>query len=143
MVEHYFDLYQVAVSMLKDDQDAKDAVQDAVVATMVKRGVDNPYAYCCQSLRNKCVDIIRRNRRLDSLDENKMVQDTEHEEKLIKLRKLKEELPFLSRTVIEMHYEDDYTIAEISQQLGINVARVKRIVSETRQLLRKKMEDEI
>lgn len=143
MVERYFDFYLAAMAILKDDQDAKDAVQDAVVATMVKRGVDNPYAYCCKVLRNKCMDMIRRNRRLEAFNEDQPEVDSEHEERLMKLRKLKDELPFLSRTVIELHYEEDFTIEEISKQIGVNVARVKRIVSDTKEILRKRMEEEI
>ena len=143
LVDHYFDFYLIAVAILKDDDDAKDAVQDAVVATMVKSGVKDPFSYCCQVLRNKCIDMMRHRNRLSKIDENILIVDPEREEMLKALAKLKKELPFLSRTVIEMHYEDAYTVESIAEKVGISVAKTKRIISKTKQFLRKKMEEEL
>jgi RNA polymerase sigma factor (sigma-70 family) len=86
---------------------------------------------------------MRHRNRLSKIDENILIVDPEREEMLKALAKLKKELPFLSRTVIEMHYEDDYTVESIAEKVGISVAKTKRIISKTKQFLRKKMEEEL
>lgn len=142
LVDHYLDYYLIAVAILKNDQDAKDAVQDAVVATMVKSGVRDPNYYCRQVLRNKCIDIIRHRDKLTKLDDNILVTDPEKEEMLQLLTKAKNELPFFMRTVIELHYEEEYTIEDISGKVGVSVSKVKRILAEAKDIIRKKMEME-
>ena len=129
LVDHYLDYYLIAVAILKNDQDAKDAVQDAVVATMVSRGVNNPDGYCRQVLRNKCIDIIRHRGRFRKIEEDILVTDPE-----------KDEMPFFMRTVIELHYEEEYTLEEISSKLCISVSKVKRVLAEAKKDLRNKME---
>lgn len=143
LVDHYFDFYLMAVAMLKDDQDAKDAVQDAVVNTMVHHNVKDPYFYCRQTLKNKCIDMLKHNSRLNKIDEWMLVSDPEHEEQLSVLRKVKNELSFLDRAVIELHYEENYTVDDIAQKVGISVAKTKRIIAKTKDYLKKRMEEEL
>lgn len=140
LVDHYLDYYLIAVAILKNDQDAKDAVQDAVVATMVSRGVNNPDGYCRQVLRNKCIDIIRHRGRFRKIEEDILVTDLEKDEMLQMLVKAKDEMPFFMRTVIELHYEEEYTLEEISSKLCISVSKVKRVLAEAKKDLRNKME---
>lgn len=140
LVDHYLDYYLIAVSILKNDQDAKDAVQDAVVATLVKSGVKDANSYCRQVLRNKCIDMLRHRDKLRKLDDNILVTDPEKEEMLRLVTKAKDELPFFMRTVIELHYEEEYTIEDISSKVGVSVSKVKRVLAEAKGILRKKME---
>ena len=143
LVDHYLDFYVIAVAILKNDQDAKDAVQDAVVATLVKTGVRDPNYYCRQVLRNKCIDMLRHRERLRMIEDDILVTDPEKEEMLQMLTKAKNELPFFMRTVIELHYGEEYTLENISDNRGVSVAKVKRILAEARKELRKKMEIQV
>ena len=56
---------------------------------------------------------------------------------------VKNELSFLDRAVIELHYEENYTVDDIAQKVGISVAKTKRIIAKTKDYLKKRMEEEL
>lgn len=140
LVDRYFDFYTAALTMLKDADEAKDAVQDALVNTLVKHGVKDPYTYCMQAVRNRCVDTLRYRGQLRKLEENIRVVDPDREEMLRLVAKKKEELPPLSKNIIELHYEDGLSITEVGTKLGISESKVKRTLAKTKQQLKQQLE---
>ncbi len=59
----YRRMYAVAYAILRNADDASDAVQDAVSALWQRRGdlpvPDNSLAFCCRTMRNSCIDRLR------------------------------------------------------------------------------------
>lgn len=140
LVDRYLDFYTTALAILKDDEDAKDAVQDALVNTLVKTGVKDPFGYCMQAVRNRCIDMIRHRGKFSQLNDNTITVDPEREALLRMVAEMKSRLPFLAKNIVELHYEEDYTIPEVASKLGISVSKVKRILAETKTELRIKLE---
>lgn len=140
LVDRYLDLYTAALAILKNDEDAKDAVQDALVSTLVKTGLRDPYGYCLQAVRHRCIDILRHRGLLRQLDDNMAVVDPEREELLRLVAEKRAELPLLARRIIELHYEDNRSIPEVAAKLGVSVSKVKRMLVEIKTELKTKLE---
>lgn len=141
LTEHYLDFYSQAVAILDDEDDAKDAVQEAVVKTLVHLGVRDPVSYCHRATVNECFSILRRKRRLVRLGEIKELVSYHIDEVQQMVNESKEALNPLERVVLEFHHEDDYTIAQLSAIMGVSVATVKRLLSGAEKKMRKNLID--
>ena len=141
LTEHYLDFYSQAVAILDDEDDAKDAVQEAVVKTLVHLGVRDPVSYCHRATVNECFSILRRKRRLVRLGEIKELVSYHIDEVQQMVNESKEALNPLERVVLEFHHEDDCTIAQLSAIMGVSVATVKRLLSGAEKKMRKNLID--
>lgn len=138
--EHYLDFYSRAVAILNDEDDAKDAVQEAVVKTLVRIGVRDMVAYCFRATENECINILRHRRRLMQLDTQ--VVDNSNEEQNLKrhLRECKTLLLPLERRVYELRREHGYTIAETAGLVSVSPATVKRLLATAEKKLKNNFE---
>lgn len=143
LVDHYLDFYAVAFSLLRDDDDAREVVQEALVRTLTRPFVKDACSYCVRVINNLCVDMRKRRQRMVEMDENMLVVDPEREELLQIVAAKKAELPAMDRKVLELHYEDGYSINEISEMLKVGVPRLKRILASAIYEMKKKLEYEI
>lgn len=143
LVDHYLDYYSVAMAILKDDGDAREAVQEALVKTLLQRRVKDANNYCASVVKNNCLAILKRRHRQVSLDELMLVTDYEHEELLRLVAEKKEELSEVARAVVELHDEDGYTLSEVAGMMQMSVSTVKRILADAHYELKKKIEREI
>lgn len=61
----YRKMYATAITILRNADDASDAVQDTITALWQKHAKiplpDNAEAFCCHSVRNVCIDRLRLN----------------------------------------------------------------------------------
>ena len=126
--EHYLDFYSRALSILDDEDDAKDAVQEAIVKTLVRVGVRDVVAYCFRATENESINLLRRRRRRVQLDESTMVPDYGEERLKRDLRESKELLLPMERKVWEMRREHGYNNIEIADKTGVSTATVKRLL---------------
>ncbi len=143
LVDHYLDFYSVAMAILKDDDDAREAVQEALMRTMLKMGVKDVCSYCMRVVKNNCLAIIKRRRRHVAVDELMLVTDYEHEDLLRIVAEKKEELSEVAKAVVELHDEEGYTLNEVAGMMQMSVSTVKRILSGAHIELRKKIEQAI
>ena len=143
LVDHYIDFYSLALAMLRDEQDAQDAVQEGIVKTLVKLHVDNVVVYCRQAVRNAAIDIMRRRQKIRKLDGIDIAAETEHEELLRRVSDAKEDLPETSRALIELHDEEGYSFAKLAALTGLSVSSVRRRIDEAHIILRNKIKREI
>jgi len=141
--EHYLDFYSQAVAILDDEDDAKDAVQDAVVKTLVRIGVQNPVAYCRRATQNECFNILRRRRKIIKLDEL-MTLTSYNEDRIVQIvNESKEKLEPLERLLIEFHHEDNYTIPQLAGIIGVSPTTIKRLLAGANQKMKKTLRDNI
>ena len=131
--------YRVAFYLLEDEADAKDAVQEALVRTLVRAGVDDPLRYCMRTVRHLCIDTLRRKKRLHSLDGMELVADVKQEELLDILREKKKNLSRTERALLELHYEEGFTLAEMAAITGMSLSNMKRVIA----VAKTKMKEEI
>ena len=121
--EHYLDFYSRAVSILDDEDDAKDAVQEAVVKTLVRIGLRDEVSYCFRATENESINILRRRKRLQrfdisddlGVDDRRLGRDLEEGKRLL--------LP-LERKVLELRREHG-----VASQMGVSASTVKRLLA--------------
>ena len=141
--EHYLDFYSRAVDILNDEDDAKDAVQEAVVKTLVRIGVHDKVAYCFRATERECIDILRRRHRLTGYDEQSATDRREESRLRTELREVKSLLLPVERRVYELRREHGYTIAETAGRMGLSGSTVKRLLATAEEKIKYNMTHEI
>lgn len=129
LVEHYLEFYNRAVAILDDADDAKDAVQDAMVKTLVAVGVKDPVAYCYRATVNRCISMLRHKRLTVRLEDMKLLTSYDEDEIVRLVRAGKSTLSELECKVLEYRFEEDYTVGHIAAVMGVSVSTVKRLVA--------------
>lgn len=121
LADHYYDFLAIALRILQSEEDARDAVQEALALTMARPWVNDAYSYCCKVVRNQCWDrlkeryIVRESQEIvDETDE----PDTVYERRIELLRKLKGQLPQETVLLLDMHYGRGLTIEEMAESTG-------------------------
>lgn len=143
LVDHYLDFYSLALSMLGNEDDACDAVQDALVRTLVRPLVNDPVSYCFQSVRHAAIDIMRRRLKTVELKENDGQTDPERELLYAHVGEAFRRLPKRLRQAVELHDLDGYTFNEVAAVLRVSKTTARRMVDEAHGILKKKIEPEL
>ena len=143
LVDHYLDFYALAISMLRNEDDAKDAVQEALVRTLVKRHVDNPVSYCFQTVRHVAIDTIRhrlRHQPLGSLDlpDDETPSDADLIERVLTLHN---ELPQVLQTLVVLHDQKGYTYDDLAALTGMSKMTVRRRLKEAHLTIKDRLND--
>ncbi len=124
--EHYLDFYSRAVAILNDEDDAKDAVQEAVVKTLTRIGLRDEVGYCFRATENECINILRRRRRLLRVDPTmEMAADDRRVGR--ELKESKELLLPMERKILELRRDHGYTIDETAAKTDLSPSTVKRL----------------
>jgi len=132
-------LLRFATHFLKDEDEAKDVVQDVFLKLWQKRDelekVENVEAYAMRMTRNRCLDVIRAtktipiNAEIDRKIKEKTVdvhEQIEYTESANQIKKLIDKLPDLQRRVMHMRDIQQFSYDEISEitELQLNAIRV-------------------
>ena len=145
LVDHYLDFYALAYSMLNNESDARDAVQEALTRTLSKRHLDDPLSYCYQAVRHAAIDIMRYRKRFVPLEETILMDavrvplnsyQTLLEERALLMR---DNLPEVQRELVVMHDEDGLSYADISRMTGKSTMTIRRLLKKAHATLRKGM----
>ncbi len=145
-VEEYGNsLYRLCTVMLKNKEDAQDAVQECFLRYITKSSDFNDYehekAWLIKVSTNICKDMLRR-RKYESflaLDEIKNLSTSEDNAQILGLLVSLDEK---YRTIIHLHYVEGYSANEISSMLGISSAAVRKRLQRGREKLRELYEKE-
>lgn len=121
-------LYKVAKSYLKNEEDVADAMQDTILSAFEHIGELKTVSYfktwLTRILINHCTDIVRRQRRMVSMEEaeepagNLVESDYEFYELL-------RELPEKDRIIFLLYYGEGFNTREISEILEWNENTVR------------------
>ncbi len=132
-------LLRFATLFLKDEDEAKDVVQDVFLKLWQKRDelekIDNVEAFAMRMTRNRCLDVIRASKTItisaetdrkmkeETVDVHKQVEFTESANQI---KKLINQLPDLQRTVMYLRDIEQLTYDEIAEttELQLNAIRV-------------------
>lgn len=132
------DMYKAAVSILMNDEDAADAIQETILTCWEKLDSLNHNCYfktwLMRILINKCYDIRKKREKIISLEEleEPFAEDMHNLE-------LKEALTWLDekyRIVLMLYYGQGYRIPEIAEILKLPKSTVQTRLNRGRQKLK-------
>ena len=140
-------LYRIAYRIVQDLAGAEDAVQDTYIKLWNKRmemsDIDNFEAFAIITLRNTCLDSIRREKHnvhttYDAeTPETISLQDrVELKDELNRVKHLMGKLPEQQRRVMRLKHWDGYSDEEIEQVTGFNSGHIRVLISRARKTLR-------
>lgn len=148
VIQNQETLFHTAKAILRSDEDAEDAVQEAICAAFERREslreADKFRPWLLRILVNKCYDTCRRRRPtvdLEDVADYLPAKSQDHTERLT----LWQAVMALSgdlRAAVTLFYYDGLSIREISGALGISEAAVKTRLSRGRAKLRQLLEEE-
>jgi RNA polymerase sigma factor (sigma-70 family) len=147
--EHFIEknknrMYRFAFSILKNQEDAKDVVQEVVLKLWKKKTkldrTNNIESFCMSTIKNCSLDVLRKknheNRFITNL--NKVKAENQNFENIDLISKLKNELKNLTaqqRMAVELKDFQGYEYEEISEILQCSINAVRANVSRGRKRL--------
>ena len=139
-------LYRTARSILRHEQDAQDAVQEAVTQAFARlHTLRDPAKFKPWLLRilvNTCYDACRRRRStvyLEAVEETLAAPQSDCEERM-SLWSAVMRLPEEQKAVVTLFYYEDLPIRAISEVLGVTQGTVKTRLSRARGRLRQMLD---
>lgn len=140
-------LYRLALSYVKNKEDAEDVVQDAFVRYFCGFHLPVPgeqeRAWLIRVTINRCHDLLRKRsyRMHDSLDDVTELAAWEEPETK-ELLETVWNLPDKYKDVIILHYLEGYSVEEAARILGVSPSAVKMRLKRGRESLREELEKE-
>ncbi|MDE7418861.1 MAG: sigma-70 family RNA polymerase sigma factor [Muribaculaceae bacterium] len=156
MLPCYRRMYAIAYAILRNADDASDAVQDAM-SSLWQRHIellipDDAVAFCCKTVRNTCIDILRRNskRYFDNIEDAKILpsrSDTDSSAEYSSSRKFILELLSTfkekQRKILVLNIFSQLSANEISEIIGESEENVRTILCRGRKKIKECLNDEI
>ena len=145
IIEGTDEFYRMAKSILKEDADCQDAVQEAVSKAFAKINTLRQEKYAktwfIRILLNECYAILRkRNRETIYHEEISKEEMAQHEYSDLYQKLMKLEIEY--RLPLVLYYLNQYTVKEISQILNLGESAVKMRLSRGRKKMRQMYEQE-
>ena len=146
-------VYRTAFYILKNEQDAMDASQEALIRIYNKIGTYQEKAkfstWVQRIVTNLCIDLCRKRKETTSIDEHSLpLQDKADVEGEVELQYVAKDireaidlLPEQHRTVVILRYIQDFSYAEISEALELPLNTVKSHLFRARQQLQKLLQE--
>ncbi len=146
-------IFAYALSFLKNDTDARDALQDIYLKLWKMKDqlneLNNLEAFCIRITRNYCLDRIKLKKNHLSIEDISLSEDiTEaktrndnanlQKQQLNSIRKHMNSLPETQRTIMLLKDFEGYDYDEISDILHININTIRVNLSRARKAVRKK-----
>jgi len=141
-------LYRMANSILLDEEAAKDCVQEVYLKLWEKRNrlnkVENLSSFVMKSMRNLCLDKLRKNREIDietakcelNSEQISLQENLEQKDMTKLIKQYINHLPELQRTIIRLRDVEGFEIKEIAFIIASNENAVTVNLSRARTKIR-------
>ena len=129
-------MYRLSYSILKNEADAEDAVQEAIYKSyknLTDKRKFKPWIY--KIVTNTSLEILKNNKNYVDIEEN-IEADKEDIDSNLTLWNAVQKLNQPYRTTITLFYYEDMSIKEISKITGTNVDAVKKQLSRGREKIK-------
>ena len=140
-------LYRVAASYLRAEADRLDAVCEAIARAWEKRGTlrdERLFAtWLTRILIRECVNIQRRQRRTVPVEALPEQAQEDESDAVRSLREAIEALPQRQRTMVVLHYMEDYDVREVARIMGTTRGAVCAGLSRARETLRRRIGEDM
>lgn len=138
-------MYRAAVSVLWNDEDAADAIQEAVLRAWRKRHslrrAEAFDVWLMRILLNECCNIQRRNR-FRTLPLEESIAGVVAEPPDTGLREALAHLPEKLRVPLLLHHLDGYQVTEVARMLRVTESTARGRIYEGRKRLKTLLEEE-
>lgn len=149
-------LFGFAYRMLRNREDAKDALQELMLKLWNNRNMlekaGNIKTYCFTALYRDCIDRLRKRNRfklvtgaelLEIHDPAKIEIDIENRDLIRQIRDAMDRLPDKQRVILELRDFQDFEYEEIAKTMNMTVNAVRVTVARSRASISEKMKKEI
>lgn len=138
-------MYRVAKTLLYRDADCADAIQESIVKAFSKRDTLKKEAYAktwlIRILINECYGILRREKRVVSLEDYRQEEKAEERQDYSELYESICRLTEEARLSVTLYYIEGYSIREIAAMMDTTESAVKNRLARARQRLRKELSE--
>lgn len=151
----YRRMYAVAYTILRNADDASDAVQDVISILWQQHKdlpvPDNPMAYCCRVARNNCIDHLRSNskRYFDNINDANMLVSDSLADSVISYKTTSSRIAEIlsifkekQRKILVLNIFSQLSNAEISKIMGESEENIRVILSRGRTKMKEYLNDE-
>lgn len=146
-------LYRFALNIVRDEELAKDVVQECLIKVWEKRSdvdqIQNLEAWCMQITRNKALDKLRSKhvKKTDLFEvefDTRKERDTpfvvtEREDLMSRIKDLIEALPSRQREVMQLRDIEGLSYKEVAENLDIDINLVKTNLFRARRKLKESL----
>lgn len=128
-------MQRMAESLLGNEQDAADVVQDCFVTLWIDRrklrNVENREAWCIMLVKRRCVDMLRRRRPTVDIDTvNNLADEPAEDDTRLRLAlQLVDRLPERQAQAVRLRHFDDADTQTIARTMQINEGNVYTTLS--------------
>jgi RNA polymerase sigma-70 factor (ECF subfamily) len=145
-------LFRVAIRILRNEEEARDAVQEVMVKLWKRRrelaSHPNPSGYACMTTRNHCLDVLRKTEpsKANETDIGELAvtsgyhDTTEEKEANQIIEKIIAGLPSKQREIVLMRDIDGLEFDEIEMLTGVRQEIIRVNLSRGRKRIRKQLE---
>lgn len=140
-------LYHVAKTLLYNNADCADAIQETIVKAFSKIHTlrDDAYAktWLTRILINECYAIMRREKKVVSLEQQPVEDLAEEQQNYSELYLAVSRLPKEARLAITLHYLEGYSVKEVAALMNTTESAVKNRLLRARAKLREELDGEL
>ena len=141
--ENRLKMYKTAIAILKDEDDANDAIQEALYSAYKNyyslREKSYFTTWIIKILINKCRNIINKNKKIAYIDDT-VIQNTASSEDNYEIENSLEwvlnQIDKELKEIVVLYYYDDFSVADIANVLEIPQGTVKSRLSRAREQIK-------
>lgn len=146
--KHFRAMYNAALTVTRNTDDAEDAVQSVFARLMESRGcspvMENPAAYLYRAAINSALDIVEGRKRrqetdtLDDMEVEPVAKSGIGSDRALQLKSALDKLNPEVLAIVMLHYQEGFTGDEIASIAGKTRSAVAKILERAREELREK-----
>ena len=138
-------MYHIAKSLLYNDADCEDAIQEAIVKAFVKLHTlkDDSYAktWLIRIVMNECYAIMRKEKKIISLQDYQMNEQETESKDYSDLYEAIFRLPEQIKLCVTLYYMEGYSVKEVAALLDTTESAVKNRLAKARGKLKEAQAD--
>lgn len=138
-------MYHIAKSLLYNDADCADAIQEAIVKAFVKLHTlkDDSYAktWLIRIVMNECYAIMRKEKKIISLQDYQMDEQETESKDYSDLYEAIFRLPEQIKLCVTLYYMEGYSVKEVAALLDTTESAVKNRLAKARGKLKEALAD--
>ena len=145
IIESEDTMYHVAKTLLYNDSDCADAIQEAIVKAFSSIHTLRKDAYAktwlIRIVINECYAIMRREKKLVSLEDYSVEEAAEERADYSDLYEALSHLSEEIRLTVTLYYIEGYNVKEVAALMNTTESAVKNLLARARDKMRKELEE--